>query len=209
MGMVDPVMVPRYLENLDWLDLIEKWAGAFGGRNITVLNYDLLAQDGKILPAFLQAIDSKLVADFNFRNFTPVASINESLPADLLEFKRIANGLGEFGLHQFLYRLMEAGYKGPTFRIPEHKAKEIISLYLASNERVARDILGSDQPLFPDYGGSGERDGVDLFGKLPVEALAAIVAFALKEFEQTKRHHASEIAELKAAIAQLQQKQDG
>ena len=205
MGMIDPVTVPRYLANLDWFELIGNWASAFGGENITVLNYDDLAMRGTILPQFLQAIDAELAKDFSSSEFTAIATENESLPADLLEFKRIANGFGEFGLQKFLCRLIETGHKGPTFRIPEDKARDIIALYQASNDRVARDVLGTDQPLFGEYGGSGEREGVNLYGNLPTEALAKIVALSMKETGQTISALKSEITELKALIGQLRE----
>ena len=204
MGLADPVMAPRYLKNLDWFELIHSWAAVFGGDRISVLNYDQLAQKGAILPGFLQTVDEELAAASGSEEFAPVSVVNESLPADLLEFKRIANSLGELGLEQFLYRLIQAGHPGPAFRISEDTARAIIALYETSNERVARDILRIEGPLFPEYGSTGERVGVDLFGQLPVETLAKVVAFGWKENFDTIASLKAEIADLKAAIKDLQ-----
>ena len=121
---------------------------------------------------------------------------NASLPADLLEFKRLANSFGEFGLDKLLHRMIESGYKGPPFRMSPEKAQEFIALYGESNERVAKEVLGYTSPLFSNYGGPGEREGVELYGKLPVETLAKVVAFLMKEL-------GGEIAELRSKIGDI------
>ena len=171
MGMTDPTMVPRYLTNLNWYDLIDNWAKVFGKDRICVLNYDQSAIGGTVLSDFARQIDSSIEATELQKEFVSVPMSNESLPADLLEFKRLANSFGEFGLDKLLHRMIESGYKGPPFRMSPEKAQEFIALYGESNERVAKEVLGYTSPLFSNYGGPGEREGVELYGKLPVETL--------------------------------------
>ena len=195
MGMTDPVMVPRYLPNLDWFVLISSWAKVFGADRIEVLNYDNAAQAGTVLGDFLAKVDPTLTAA-ELADFADVPVSNESLPADMLEFKRLANSHGEFGLQEFLYRMLESGYKGPAFRMTAERARETIELYRASNERVAREVLGSDKPLFAEYGGLAERGGDDFHGRLPVATLARITAFFMKDT-------LAQITALKAEVAAL------
>lgn len=196
MGTRDKFHVPGYLHTLDWYRLVGMWGETFGADRINVLNYENSRRRGTVLADFLACIDKRLAA-VNLDAFSPPPRArNESLPADLLEFKRIANALGEFGLQHWLYRLIDEGHSGPEFRLPEEAARKVIALYQESNDRLAREVLNLDGPLFPDYGSEGEGEGVDLSGKLPIEALASVVAFHVKE---TMR----EIAELKKEIAAL------
>ena len=205
MGETGPIGVPRYLVNLDWFEFVSRWIRVFGKDNIEILNYDRLAPTGHVLAGFLGAIDPELTSTGRYEEFSDVKSLNESLPADLVEFKRIANSMGEFGLHDFLYRLMATGYKGPPFRMKEERARQIIALYEPSNERLAREVLGSVEPLFPPYGGSEEKAGVDLYGQLSIETLAKVVAFSIKESSETTRRMAAELNELRASLVRMQQ----
>lgn len=57
MGATATVAPPRYREYWDWLKLYEKWAEVFGNSNVKIINYDVAAKTGNVLPEYLQALN--------------------------------------------------------------------------------------------------------------------------------------------------------
>lgn len=196
MGLQRRLTMPGDHASLDWWRLIMRWAEVFGLDRITVLNFDRSRRNNTTLQDFLASL-SPALAGIDLTSAKPVPGAgNESLPADLLEFKRIANQFGEFGLQGLLQKMLDDGYAGPALRMPPEMARKVIDMYRESNDRVAREILNMDGPLFPDYGQDEENEGTDLTGRLPVGTLAAVLAYHAKET-------AREIAKLKQQIDAL------
>lgn len=196
MGLRHRLTAPRNLKRLDWWQLITRWADVFGLDRIGVVNFDRSKSNKTTLQDFLACV-SPALSQLDLSDAEQMAgSGNESLPADLLEFKRLANQFGDFRLQDLLVKMMAEGYQGPAFRMPADLARKVIEAYRESNDRVAREVLHTDAPLFPEYGPNEANEGTDLGGRLPIEALAAVLAYHLKE---TSR----EISELKEQIAAL------
>lgn len=196
MGLRQRLTAPKDFKRLDWWQLISRWADVFGLDRIGVVNFDRSKNNKTTLQDFLACV-SPALSQLDLSEAEQMAGTgNESLPADLLEFKRLANQFGDFRLQDLLVKMIAEGYQGPAFRMPADLARQVIEAYRESNERVAREVLHTDPPLFPDYGPDEANEGTDLAGRLPVEALAAVVAFYVKE---TSR----EISELKEQIAAL------
>jgi hypothetical protein len=182
MGATSRIGAPAYQKKLDWLLLFESWAAVFGEANVALVNFDLAGRAGGVLAEFCRAArlppDLAVDADDRMRN--------ESLPANLLEFKRIANMLGgtEKGasVDDFLAHAMEAGIGGPGFRLSPEAARAHLAYYAQSNRALA-DRLGcpADAPLFPEQDLLGEPAGADLTGRLPNETIAQLLALHIRQ----------------------------
>jgi hypothetical protein len=205
LGVTYELAVAGYQEWLDWFLLLSAWQNCFGKERIGVLNFDRSSQNGTVLADFMNRIDHRFSPQRLAEEFAAIPYENESLPADLLEFKRLANSFGEFGLDRFLYSMMEAGHTGPPFRLRPENAKRVIDAYRASNARVAKEVLNAAEPLFPEYGQAGEREGLDLYQKLPVDTLAKVLAFHLREQAQVVHELQAEIAALKKRMQRTPQ----
>jgi hypothetical protein len=139
MGTSSLLSRPKYAERLNWLRLYERWGDVFGEDNIRVVNFDLAAQSKTLLAAFCAA--AEIPENFLAGSKTNKDDgLNESLPANLLEFKRLANVYGEFGLNRFLDRAMKAGIPTPPFRLNPDIARAHVALYADSNRELAKRL---------------------------------------------------------------------
>jgi len=182
MGATSRIGAPAYQKKLDWLLLFESWAAVFGEANVALVNFDLAGRAGGVLAEFCRAAclppDLAVDADDRMRN--------ESLPANLLEFKRIANMLAgkekDSSVEDFLAHAMESGIGGASFRLPPEAARAHLAHYATSNRALA-DRLGcpADAPLFPEHDLQGEPAGADLTGQLPPETLAQLLALHIRQ----------------------------
>jgi hypothetical protein len=178
MGITARVAVGAYQKKLDWLRLFESWAAVFGEAKVSLVNFDTAARAGGVLAEFCRAAglpaDLAVGADDRARN--------ESLPADLLEFKRLANMVAGSGnmvgpVEDFLAAAMAAGIGGPPFRLSPEAARAHLAHYAQSNRTLATRLgYAADQPLFPEQDLQGEAAGADFTGRLPAETLAQLLA---------------------------------
>jgi len=182
MGITNKIALGAYQKRLDWLQLFEDWAAAFGEANVTLVNFDTVARAGGVLAEFCRAagLPAELAAGADDR------ARNESLPADLLEFKRLANMLaGSAGkdapVEDFLARAMEAGIGGPPFRFAPEAARAHLAHYAQSNRALATRLgYSADEPLFPEHDLQGESAGADFTGHMPAETLAQLMALHIR-----------------------------
>ena len=197
MGTSSLLSRPKYAERMNWLSLYERWAEVFGEDNIKVVNYDLVAQSKKLLAAFCEAVDipatflAETKADHD-------DGLNESLPANVLEFKRLANVYGEFGLNQFLARAIKAGLPTQPFRLRPDIARAHMAFYAESNKKLARRLhLRDSDEMFPMSDLNDVSPGADFSGHLPMETVVHLMSFLIRECET--RHE-----ELSARLALLE-----
>jgi hypothetical protein len=182
MGATGTIGAAAYQKKLDWLRLFDQWAAVFGQANVALMNFDLAGRAGGVLAEFCRAagLPPDLAAGADDR------ARNESLPANLLEFKRMANmvaGTGQDGsVEAFVASAMEAGIGGPAFRLSPEAARAHLAHYAQSNRALA-DRLGSPagEPLFPEHDLQGEAAGADLTGRLPQETIAQLLALHIRQ----------------------------
>ncbi|HTQ35281.1 MAG TPA: hypothetical protein VMI30_14030 [Stellaceae bacterium] len=206
MGATHVIGPPRYSPRADWLVLYESWAAAFGEKNLRFVNYDVVAARRELLPAFLKAVD--LPAELAANTRTDIAdSQNQSLPANLLEFKRLANALGDLGLEQWLYRAIGAGMSGPTFRLPPEIARQHLALYAESNRKLARRLGMTDgDDLFPaaDLADVAPGRGADLTDHLPIETVAQLLALHVRQAADREAELQQQIERLETRLSALE-----
>lgn len=194
---------PRYQEKLNWLKLFESWAQVFGEKNIRIVNYDIVAKSEQLLPAFFAAVELPEELRRATRSVID-AGRNQSLPANLLEFKRLANALGEFGLEGWLYRAVEAGIRGPSFRLPPQIARQHLAFYAESNRELAHRLGMPDaSELFPVSDLGDGPAGADLTNHLPIETLAQLLALHIRETEGRQAALYNRLAALERKIERL------
>ena len=203
MGAKHVIGAGRYSLKMDWLGLFEGWAAAFGERNIRIVNYDVVAERRELLPAFLDAVD--LPRELAKTTRTEIAdSQNQSLPANLLEFKRLANMCGELGLEDWLYRVIEAGLPGAPFRLPPETARRHLAIYAESNRELARRLgMNDTDALFPTADLTGNSTGADLTNQLPVETVAQLLALQVREAQDREAAMSKRLAALERQLAEL------
>jgi hypothetical protein len=201
MGEVTPLIAPEYTDRHNWLKLYDEWASVFGPGKVRVVNYDEVAKSDRLLPAFCDAIDlpPEIIAASQ-----PVVGEghNESLPANLLEFKRLANVFGEFGLEGLLLDAVKAGIPAPAYRLPRQTANRYLSMYEASNRELARRLkLRNVDELFPIGDIMGRPEGNDFTDQLPIQTVAQLLAFFARKVSQKE-------AALIARLDSLEQRLD-
>jgi hypothetical protein len=180
---------PGYHKLYDWGVLLDGWAKQFGKEHLKVISFDVSSRDRTILNDFVTAACPSVSTEFADGVFEAPEVQNESLPADILEFKRLANTLGPSGIYdyQWLEEVLRAGYVGPRFGVSADEVGAWRSLYVQSNEYVAREYFNgaaSDQ-IFP--ADAQRANGVDMQGQLPLETVAKLLAFAVRRQENQRR----------------------
>lgn len=199
MGGRHPLHAPEYNERLDWDLMLDGWSNAFGRENIRAIGYDRAARDGAVQRSFFEAVDAAQILDDGDLE-TGGERVNSSLPADLLEFKRLANMFGEFGLDKWLAGIAEAGEWAPKFRMSAELSEKYRALYADSNQRVVDAYFGGDKSaLALDEPAANADRGVDFTNALPAETLGKLFAVHLK---QTRRRE----KELRDRIAVLEER---
>jgi hypothetical protein len=179
LGRVDPIPKPTYRKDLDWFELLSPWAQIFGIENIVLHSYDPIIESGKSLPFVLLEASDKDIAALAAQE----SALNESSPAALLEFQRLANSVGVTGALPLVEDAKRRGLGGPPFRLDPLKARQLLDLYRESNCRVARQFLGRDN-LFDEGDLENGSEGADYTGALPLEWLAKLLALHLSRGEK-------------------------
>jgi hypothetical protein len=208
MGHREPPRPPVYTPRLDWSVVLGAWAEAFGEDSIAAIGYDKAAATHAVVDRFFAAIGAPVPAAAATAA-PPDASppVNESLPADLLEFKRLANSFGEFGLDRWLYQAMSASRWSDRFRFTREMAGRFLEIYGPSNDEVTRRYLGGDRSeLALDEPLEDERQGTNFTGALPAETIAKLLALHLKGAMEFERAASSRIAKLEAELNSLRPK---
>jgi hypothetical protein len=196
---------PAYHKLYDWGALLDGWSKHFGKSHVKAISFDKSAQNRAILSDFVAAacpVVSQQFADGIFHD-SPVQ--NESLPADLLEFKRVANSLGESTLYDYewLEAALRAGYKGPRFGISAEEATAWNALYAESNKYVAHEYFNgaAADEIFP--ANSQRVLGVDLEGQLSLDTVAKLLAFVARRNEESRKDLTKRIKALEAQVGNL------
>lgn len=199
MRVVNPIGQPAYHEGFDWDVLASSWAAIFGRENIALRLYEELElTDGGIVYQVFGPLDLSLAR--LAREYAPTEErSNPSLPAALIEFKRIANRVGAFDVLPLLEKAHQRGLGGPPFRMHREIAKDFLDLYRESNRTVARQFFHRDSDLFDESDLDAEMEGADFTGSLPVDTLAMLLALHLQEQAELS-------TQLKAAIEELRAK---
>lgn len=201
LGATRPYPRPAYKPGSDWALILDAWAGVFGKERMRVVSFDLSSRAGTILKDFVAAACPSVSADLAAGMFNDNTVFNPSLPADLVEFKRIANQWGEIGLADLLEDAIRSGYGGDRFGMSAEDIDAWRTLYAASNDRVARDYFGaaSADDIFPVT----NTPGTDLEGRLGAETLAKLFAFAWKHERESLNDAESRIRSLEEQVASL------
>jgi len=179
-GRTDPLDPPQYDERLDWHRLVSAWAEAFDGK-IAILLYDkILSEGGSIVKEVIRSMDGELY-DFALKNQDYDQKTNVSLPAKIVEFKRLVNRLKDVELDSFIDSAVQSGIDDTKFRLDSERASAYMNFYRRSNRALARNFLGFDDDLFDETDLSSRRPGADYTGRLPVDVLAALFALYIKK----------------------------
>lgn len=200
MGETMPFPSPAYSYNrrYDWYACVKEWESAFGPGCVKPLIFDYVVKQNKLIESFIgEFADLSLIGNTSVR-------ANESLPAELLEFKRLANRFGEFGLSPFLARMVENGFRGTPFRLDRTKAKAILDVFRGSNEKLIEEYFEEGyETLFGHLSGPEEPEGIDLTERLSVETAVSILAFFMKDVQKEMAALASRLGELENKLNSL------
>ncbi len=185
MGRKDHIRKQRYNRTMNWFELSSSWAQAFSPENLQIHCFDETAAGrGLIVSKIFEAMDDNLAA-LAAKNAGQQSPAPANLPADLLEFKRLANRAGAPDVLPLLERAAAQGFGSGPFRLDRAVAKAVLELYRDSNRKVAREFLGRKADLFDQRDLERDTPGADYTGKLPVETIAGL--FALYMQEQAER----------------------
>jgi hypothetical protein len=200
MGATSRIAAGAYQRKLDWLRLFESWAAVFGEANVTLLNFDLASRSGEVLGEFCRA--AGLVAPAGAAPALTDQSRNESLPANLLEFKRLANMVASTDLEEFLHQAVKAGIGGEGFRLAPEAARAHLAHYADGNRELARRLgRPAGEPLFPEDDLDGQPAGLDLTGRLPLKTVAQLLALHIQQTANQAAAAAARISALEQELA--------
>lgn len=172
----------------DWHRRLAPWAEEFGEQAIRVLVYERLMKQApgiRFVNAVLGACDLVLeVAALEGISARIEKYRNPSLPAELLEFKRVANMVTQIGeLDWLVDRALTTGVGNTRFHMDRALAAEIVEFYRPSNAEVARRFLKEAGELFDDElddPGTAARPRFDLRTMSQLIALLAAEIGALR-----------------------------
>ncbi|MGH6824163.1 hypothetical protein [Methyloceanibacter sp.] len=200
MERVDPLAKQHvYDPGYDWHAWLSRWNNVYGKPSMRTFLFEDLVQTGDFIASLFNCVGQEIQ---HLGQTNPVSErSNPSLPAALIEFKRLANRLGTFDVLPLLERANRSGVGGPPFRLKRELAKQILDIYRESNRKVAREFFNREGELFDESDIEGEPTGADYTGNLPVEMLAMLFALHLQD-------HAEHTKQLKDSIEQLAAKID-
>ena len=133
MNLADRFPRPRYHSFYDWRLLHARWREAFPAAALCFRNYDLLSREGRLLEDFLEQVQPGLFSRMQ-DHAVDVDRSNESLSAELLEAKRLANELGAPELLPWLQTVESELGPATPFRMA---AEDVLRCYQAY-EKVNR-----------------------------------------------------------------------
>lgn len=135
--------------NLNYLTKLKAWEKVFGKEHLTVRNYriDRLYQQG-IVPDFLQAVGVEIEPErYNFRT----GSSNPSVGGELLEFKRLLNGVLDQPRQQrdvLRHPIKDLARRRPEFQqkpaLRDDVKERLIAKYAPSNRQVFAEYMNSE-----------------------------------------------------------------
>ena len=196
---------PGYHKLYDWGALLDGWSKHFGKSHIKAISFDRSARGRTILSDFVAAACPTIAKQFADGVFQDTPLQNESLPADLLEFKRVANALGDSTLYDYewLEAVLRAGYKGPRFGVSAEEAAAWNAFYAESNEYVAREYFNgaAAADIFPSTPQSSQ--GVDLEGQLSLDTVAKLLAFVARRNDESRKELTKRIKALETEMGNL------
>lgn len=212
MDITRPIGGPVYHEAHDWSVLTASWANAFSPEDLILRLYDEASQEPAQIVSLVFADIDQPFAQLARKHPPYLERSNPSLPAALVEFKRLANLAGAREVLPLLEKLSQLGLGGPPFRMEREVAKGFLELYRESNRRVARQFFHREGDLFNESDLAGEPTGADYTGKLPVEMLATLLALHIDEQAKASKLLDDAVKRLEAkidhAFAKLHQRQD-
>jgi hypothetical protein len=196
---------PTYHKLYDWRLLLDSWADHFGKDRIKAVSFDRSARNRTVVADFVAAACPSVQQQFADGVFQGITTQNESLPADMLEFKRVTNAFGPTDIHdyQWLEAALRAGYQGPRFGVPAEEAAAWRSIYAESNEYAAREYFNgaSAEDIFPN---NDQRVvGVDLEGQLSLETVAKLLAFQARLHDEQHKELAQRLKAIESRLARL------
>jgi hypothetical protein len=206
-GWTERVHSPHYHPRYDWYLLASSWAKAFGRENIVLRLYeDITLGDAPLVFEIFEGLDADLAAFALEHGDSEVA--NPSLPAALLEMKRLANLAGAAEVMPFLEAASKSRLGGAPFRLDPAVAKGWLDCYRESNRKLAAEFLGRNGDLFDAGDLDSNSAGADYTGKLPGEIVATILMLYMQDQKQKAEALAQQILGLerdaKADAAELQ-----
>jgi hypothetical protein len=204
MGVEEPIGNACYDKSRDYYRLASSWAEAFQHENVHLFLYeDLTSTPRWMIHQIFEHLDSEL-AVFGMKNGGLRERLNPSLPASLLEFKRLANKAGAHQVLSFLESAHERGTWGPPFRMEPREAKQHLHLYRESNGKVAREFFNRDGDLFDESDLDGEQIGADYTGHLPIETLAMLFALYIQDQAKSQKQLVVAIRRLVDTLSKIQ-----
>jgi hypothetical protein len=196
---------PAYHKLYDWRLLLDDWSKHFGKSHIKAISFDRSAENRSLLSDFVAAACPIVSEQFAAGVFEDAPIQNESLPADLLEFKRVANALGDSTLYDYewLEAALRAGYKGPRFGVSAEEAAAWNAFYAESNEYVAREYFGAAAANEIFQTNPPRVQGVDLEGQLSLDTVAKLLAFVARRNDESRKELMKRIKALEAQMGNL------
>jgi hypothetical protein len=196
---------PAYHKLYDWGALLDDWSKHFGKSHIKAISFDRSSRDRAVLSDFVAAACPVVSEQFANGVFEDTPIQNESLPADLLEFKRVANSLADSTLYDYewLEAALRAGYKGPRFGVSAEEAAAWNAFYADSNAYVAREYFNgaAAADIFPSTSQSAQ--GVDLEGQLSLDTVAKLLAFVARRNDESRKELTKRIKALEANMGHI------
>ncbi|RHW27869.1 hypothetical protein D0Z08_06140 [Nocardioides immobilis] len=182
---------PDDAHQLDWYALLTPWAETFGKDAIKVQVFDReVAKKESLTCLFLEACDvSYDEASVTSLEVSRRDQENASLPADLLAFKFVANGVTRPGEVDWLIDEAQArGVGGGVYGLAEETVQAILEHYRMSNRQVALEYLGEDGDLFDDVVTAPTHTDLTV-DPVILSSLLAICVAAQPRAEGARNHH--------------------
>ncbi|HEY3474806.1 MAG TPA: hypothetical protein VGK56_09370 [Anaerolineales bacterium] len=177
MNESSPLPPPHYSPIYDWPLLEQRWREGLPGSRVALRNYEVEAQEGILLKGFLSELGSELVEEVAEQRFVDVPRSNESLSAEMLEVKRLANMIGAPQLLDVLVEAQKAWGGGTRFRMSENHLRHCFDAYKESNQRLAELFPNQRFETFSSYEVWLSEQGEDFTGRLPAEFVVRLLKF--------------------------------
>ena len=183
------IETPVYDPLCDWYALTRAWAEIFSPDALLLHTYEKASADGRIIERVIGSLNPK-VAEVVAGNPAAQEWANASLPAELIEFKRLANRGGAPDILSFLEKAASKGIGREPFRMNSKLAKSFLDLYRDSNKKLSKEFFGRNGDLFEETDLKADNEGVDYTDKLPPEILAVLLAFHVQEIQRMQAESA-------------------